>query len=298
MALSQSDSRQTVEDAEMEFESCHYPEGIYPVRTAPPPWAISRVGDLQHYRLEKQDYSWSESSRIKLDTPMEQLESVKVNLRRLLRGFELMSRDRRAAIYRLLNFKNSIEEPGKIWYVAHMEIVKARRKKNEAGEPKVEVFSMEIIIERVKSSPLLFLQPMNGTFENKVIYAPRYPEVLRMGRQTNMKTAPTRWNGWFDTKCVSRQHAELWSDLSETVWIRDVKSSNGTFVNGIRLSPEGRESEPQPLRTGDILELAMDIVEPDDQKIILYHKISAYVVFAGLPGTSEAVDETSFPNQG
>jgi hypothetical protein len=35
--------------------------------------------------------------------------------------------------------------------------------------------------------------------------------------------------------------------------IRDVKSSNGTFVNGERLSLEGAESDPFELRSDDIL---------------------------------------------
>lgn len=35
--------------------------------------------------------------------------------------------------------------------------------------------------------------------------------------------------------------------------IRDVKSSNGTFVNGERLSLEGAESDAYELRSDDIL---------------------------------------------
>ena len=32
-----------------------------------------------------------------------------------------------------------------------------------------------------------------------------------------------------------------------------MKSSNGTFINGDRLSPEGLESEPYELKTDDIV---------------------------------------------
>jgi pSer/pThr/pTyr-binding forkhead associated (FHA) protein len=35
------------------------------------------------------------------------------------------------------------------------------------------------------------------------------------------------------------------------MYIRDVKSSNGTFVNGERLSQEGVESEPYELKSED-----------------------------------------------
>lgn len=143
------------------------------------------------------------------------------------------------------------------------------------------------------SGALLCLLPMNGTFERKQITVPFYPEVLRVGRQTNAKTVPTPLNGYFDSKVLSRQHAEVWADRSGKVFIRDVKSSNGTFVNGQRLSPENRESEPRELREQDILELGIDIVS-EDQKEIVHHKVSAKVEFAGVPGNNNTVLDLNF----
>jgi len=105
--------------------------------------------------------------------------------------------------------------------------------------------------------------------------------VLRIGRQTNAKTVPTAVNGYFDSKVLSRQHAEVWADRNGKIWIRDVKSSNGTFVNGVRLSPENRDSEPHELREHDTLELGIDIVS-EDQKSIVHHKVSAKVEHAGI----------------
>ncbi|KAJ4502523.1 hypothetical protein HRR83_009236 [Exophiala dermatitidis] len=140
---------------------------------------------------------------------------------------------------------------------------------------------------------ILALLPMNGTFERKQISLPFYPEVLRIGRQTNAKTMPTPVNGYFDSKVLSRQHAEVWADRNGKVWIRDVKSSNGTFVNGQRLSPENRESEPHELRQHDTLELGIDIVS-EDQKTIVHHKVSAKVEYVGLPGSSNNVLDLSF----
>jgi predicted component of type VI protein secretion system len=134
---------------------------------------------------------------------------------------------------------------------------------------------------------------MNGTFERKQISLPFYPDVLRIGRQTNAKTVPTPVNGYFDSKVLSRQHAEVWADRSGKVFIRDVKSSNGTFVNGQRLSPENRESEPHELRQHDTLELGIDIVS-EDQKTIVHHKVSAKVEYVGLPGSSNNVLDLSF----
>lgn len=128
---------------------------------------------------------------------------------------------------------------------------------------------------------ILALLPMTGTFERKQISVPFSPETLRIGRQTNAKTVPTAVNGYFDSKVLSRQHAEVWADRSGKIWIRDVKSSNGTFVNGVRLSPENRESEPHELREQDTLELGIDIVS-EDQKSIVHHKVSAKVELAGI----------------
>ncbi|PYI07239.1 hypothetical protein BO78DRAFT_386162 [Aspergillus sclerotiicarbonarius CBS 121057] len=128
---------------------------------------------------------------------------------------------------------------------------------------------------------ILTLLPINGTFDKKQINVPFYPDVLRIGRQTNAKTVPTPVNGYFDSKVLSRQHAEIWADKSGKIWIRDVKSSNGTFVNGQRLSPENRESDPHELRENDTLELGIDIVS-EDQKTIVHHKVSAKVEHAGI----------------
>jgi pSer/pThr/pTyr-binding forkhead associated (FHA) protein len=140
---------------------------------------------------------------------------------------------------------------------------------------------------------VLALLPMNGTFERKQINVPFFPDVLRIGRQTNAKTVPTPSNGFFDSKVLSRQHAEVWAERNGKIWIRDVKSSNGTFVNGHRLSPENRDSEPQELHQLDTLELGIDIVS-EDQKVIVHHKVSAKVEYVGIPGSSNNVLDLNF----
>lgn len=75
---------------------------------------------------------------------------------------------------------------------------------------------------------------------------------MKIGRQTNAKTVPGERNGYFDSKVLSRQHAEVWEEAGK-IYIKDVKSSNGTFINGERLSAEGVESEPYELKTDDIV---------------------------------------------
>ncbi|KAI0120734.1 hypothetical protein BJ170DRAFT_161993 [Xylariales sp. AK1849] len=141
--------------------------------------------------------------------------------------------------------------------------------------------------------PVLYLLSLNGTFERKTISVPFSPDTLRIGRQTNAKTVPTPINGFFDSKVLSRQHAEIWADRQGKIWIRDVKSSNGTFVNATRLSQENRESEPHELQTGDHLELGIDIVS-EDQKTVVHHKVAAKVEHAGYLNASSNLLDMNF----
>uniref|UniRef100_A0A060TB46 ARAD1D31944p n=1 Tax=Blastobotrys adeninivorans TaxID=409370 RepID=A0A060TB46_BLAAD len=62
----------------------------------------------------------------------------------------------------------------------------------------------------------------------------------------------------FKSKVVSRSHAEFTVDDEGKWFVRDVKSSSGTFLNHIRLAPACHESEPTPISDGDVLQLGMD----------------------------------------
>ncbi|GAA5982040.1 hypothetical protein JCM10908_004714 [Rhodotorula pacifica] len=62
----------------------------------------------------------------------------------------------------------------------------------------------------------------------------------------------------FKSKVVSRGHAEIWVDESGKFFIRDTKSSSGTFLNHIRLAGPNIESRPMPLKDGDVLQLGVD----------------------------------------
>ncbi|KAI5453359.1 hypothetical protein NCC49_005838 [Naganishia albida] len=126
--------------------------------------------------------------------------------------------------------------------------------------------------------PSLHLWPLNETFVMKMIHLPP-GERVKIGRQTNAKTQPGERNGYFDSKVLSRMHAEVWEHEGK-MYIKDVKSSNGTFVNGDRLSAEGVESEPFELKSEDMVEFGIDIIS-EDNKTIVHHKVSAkaYCVF-------------------
>ncbi|KAJ7875006.1 SMAD/FHA domain-containing protein, partial [Mycena olivaceomarginata] len=128
--------------------------------------------------------------------------------------------------------------------------------------------------------PGLYLLPLDDSFfPPKRIPLP--PQVrVRVGRQLNQKSAPSAANGVFESRVLSRQHAEAWVENGR-VLIRDVKSSNGTFVNGDRLSPEGVESEPYELRSDDILEFGIDIVGEHGE--VVHRKVAARVTCAFTP---------------
>lgn len=141
---------------------------------------------------------------------------------------------------------------------------------------KIEIAAFKRITCHEEGDPVLYLLSMNGTFERKTISVPYYPDSLRIGRQTNKKTVPTSVNGFFDSKVLSRRHAEIWADPNGSIWIRDVGSTNGTWVNGIRLSEENRSSDTHEMQTHDHLELGIDIVS-EDQKTVVFHKVVARV---------------------
>ncbi|KAH9965275.1 hypothetical protein BC827DRAFT_1183518 [Russula dissimulans] len=62
----------------------------------------------------------------------------------------------------------------------------------------------------------------------------------------------------FKSKVVSRAHAEVWCEPGGRFYIKDTKSSSGTFLNHVRLSPASHDSRPFELKDGDTLQLGVD----------------------------------------
>lgn len=100
-------------------------------------------------------------------------------------------------------------------------------------------------------SPLSRILP-NG---NEIIKVGRYSERDNLPSQAVnvLSAAPVG----FKSKVVSRRHCEFWCTGGRW-FIKDVKSSSGTFLNHIRLSPPGTESKPYPVNDGDIVQLGID----------------------------------------
>ncbi|KAF2705949.1 FHA domain-containing protein [Pleomassaria siparia CBS 279.74] len=93
---------------------------------------------------------------------------------------------------------------------------------------------------------------------------PEESNIIRVGRYSerdNIPDIPTNVPSaaavGFKSKVVSRKHCELWCQDSQW-YIKDVKSSSGTFLNHIRLSQPNVESKPFKLKDGDIIQLGID----------------------------------------
>lgn len=93
---------------------------------------------------------------------------------------------------------------------------------------------------------------------------PTGKETIKVGRYSERENQPSGAPNvpsaapvGFKSKVVSRRHCEFWYS-SGRWYIRDVKSSSGTFLNHIRLSSPGTESRPFPVNDGDIVQLGID----------------------------------------
>jgi len=82
-------------------------------------------------------------------------------------------------------------------------------------------------------------------------------KVLKFGRIVNKDNQESNYFITFQSKVVSRNHAEIWYKDGQ-LYFRDIGSSSGTFLNKLRLSPSGKESRPYPLRSGDVIQLGID----------------------------------------
>lgn len=105
--------------------------------------------------------------------------------------------------------------------------------------------------------PSLTFTPISRTL-------PTGAEIIRVGRyserdnQPNVPAnVPSSAPVGFKSKVVSRRHCEFWFEGGKW-YIKDVKSSSGTFLNHIRLSPPGTESKPYAVNDGDIVQLGID----------------------------------------
>ncbi|KAI7858397.1 SMAD/FHA domain-containing protein [Circinella umbellata] len=81
--------------------------------------------------------------------------------------------------------------------------------------------------------------------------------AVKIGRFTDRSITTNHIS--FKSKVVSRTHCEIWVDSEDgKLYIRDTKSSSGTFVNHGRLGAANQESKPVEIHNGDIIQLGVD----------------------------------------
>ncbi|KAI8621031.1 hypothetical protein BC830DRAFT_1058647 [Chytriomyces sp. MP71] len=127
-------------------------------------------------------------------------------------------------------------------------------------------------------------QPPNPTvecIERKI----REGEIVRIGRKVSKygheqlledkKDSPL--DVWYQSKVASRSHAEIWIQDGQ-LFVKDLGSSSGTFLNKLRLSPSGKESKPTPIRENDLLVFGVDYKGKTDSDD-LYRCVSVRIGF-------------------
>jgi len=105
--------------------------------------------------------------------------------------------------------------------------------------------------------PSLAFPPISRTLpdSSSIIKVGRYSE--RDSNPTPAPNTPSAAPIGFKSKVVSRKHCEFWCSSGQW-YVKDVKSSSGTFLNHIRLSQPNVESRPFPVNDGDVVQLGID----------------------------------------
>ncbi|KAL9591255.1 MAG: hypothetical protein Q9179_007909, partial [Wetmoreana sp. 5 TL-2023] len=126
-------------------------------------------------------------------------------------------------------------------------------------EPKHELPSIRLVPHQDPraSRPSLTFPPMARTIpsEDSIIRVGRYSE--RDAAPNPPPNVPSAAPVGFKSKVVSRKHCEFWCNNGQW-YIKDIKSSSGTFLNHIRLSQPSVESRPYPVNDGDVVQLGID----------------------------------------
>ncbi|XP_071817638.1 uncharacterized protein [Apostichopus japonicus] len=123
-------------------------------------------------------------------------------------------------------------------------------------------------------------------------------EPVKIGRSV-AKARPAPENAIFDCKVLSRNHALLLFDKEKGMFcLQDTKSSNGTFVNNQRLTRGTGENPETEVRSGDIVQFGVDVVDTSKRVVgecFTHGRIVAQLTLYN-PDGSEAVRSTPIPS--
>ncbi|XP_017029133.1 sarcolemmal membrane-associated protein [Drosophila kikkawai] len=95
------------------------------------------------------------------------------------------------------------------------------------------------------------------------------------------KSKASENNAIFDCKVLSRNHAMLWYTADGRFWVKDTKSSNGTFINDNKLG-----NDPAELHYGDSVKFGVEVIENSRQEV---HGCIIARVTLFLPDGREAI---------
>ncbi|KAJ5103688.1 hypothetical protein N7532_004217 [Penicillium argentinense] len=90
------------------------------------------------------------------------------------------------------------------------------------------------------------------------------PSVIigRSSKREARNRSPSHENFWFDSRVMSRDHAELiFCNKFKTVYLRDMISTHGTYINNQLLTPDERET----LLDGDTVRFGVDVDRGDEE---------------------------------
>ncbi|EDV54279.2 uncharacterized protein Dere_GG21402 [Drosophila erecta] len=126
---------------------------------------------------------------------------------------------------------------------------------------------------------VLHCEAKSHKFETRSIFLPPNQDC-KVGRLI-AKSKAGEGNAIFDCKVLSRNHAILWYTPDGKFWVKDTKSSNGTFINDNKLG-----SDPAELHYGDIVKFGVEVIENSRQEV---HGCILARVALFLPNGQEAI---------
>lgn len=125
---------------------------------------------------------------------------------------------------------------------------------------------------------------LNGPNEGKVLELdPKKPELI-LGRSHDVDIS-------IDNKNISRKHAKIKQDI-DGVWIEDLKSKNGIFINGHKIT------EPVLLNDSDEIDLGDLKLKFTDSNAAMLKRLSVLPAFAEAvptPKLEPAKEEPKIP---
>ncbi|KAK6463152.1 hypothetical protein DFJ63DRAFT_334709 [Scheffersomyces coipomensis] len=132
------------------------------------------------------------------------------------------------------------------------------------------------------------LVPLNDTFIKKHLPVSIFPETTKLGRPTGTKHKPDVTNGYFESRVLSRNHAQIYIDPSNgKLMLQDLHSSNGTYVNEMKLA-----DDPVEINIGDVVCLGFNVQTESTHKQISLRVDNINIIPNTSSNTTSKTDST------